>query len=244
MMTRPHDMGGRFGDGTIPIKVKDGKCVDDEPVFKFDWHAKALAVTLASASVGKWSIDKGRFFRESLPPFDYNRFSYYEKWISALANLLIEKKLINTEELKNAVDEVKKNNNVLIDKNVIEHKDVLKPKDVSVTLGRGGPSKREDLKEPKYKIGDLVKTLNFSPNIYKIGGHTRLPIYARGKQGKIILQHDSHVLPDKSAHDLGDGQEHLYTVEFTSNELWGITNGNKNDIICIDLWESYLPDDT
>ena len=116
-MTRPHDMGGRFGDGPIPIKVKDGKCLDDEPVFKFDWHAKALAVTLASASVGKWSIDKGRFFRESLPPSDYNRFSYYEKWISALVNLLIEKKLINTEELKNAVDEVTKNNNVLIDKN-------------------------------------------------------------------------------------------------------------------------------
>ena len=59
-----------------------------------------------------------------------------------------------------------------------------------------------------------------------------------------MLHHDSHVLPDKSAHDLGDGQEHLYTVEFTSNELWGITNGNKNDIICIDLWESYLTDDT
>ena len=45
----------------FPIKVKDGKFIDDEPVFKFDWHAKALAVTLASASVGKWSIDKGRF---------------------------------------------------------------------------------------------------------------------------------------------------------------------------------------
>ena len=32
----------------------------------------------------------------------------------------------------------------------------------------------------------------------------------------------------------------LYTVEFNSNELWGKTNGNANDLICIDLWESYL----
>ena len=82
-MTRPHDMGGRFGDGNIPIKLKDGRFIDDEPVFKFEWHAKALAVTLAAAPVGKWSIDKGRFFRECLPPLDYSRFSYYEKWISA-----------------------------------------------------------------------------------------------------------------------------------------------------------------
>ena len=55
-MTRIHDMGGRFGDGPIPLKKIDGKVVDDEPVFKTDWHAKAFAITVASASVGKWSI--------------------------------------------------------------------------------------------------------------------------------------------------------------------------------------------
>ena len=33
-MTRIHDMGGRFGDGPIPLKKIDGKVVDDEPVFK------------------------------------------------------------------------------------------------------------------------------------------------------------------------------------------------------------------
>ena len=242
-MTRSHDMGGRFGDGPIPIKLKDGKFIDDEPVFEFNWHARALAITLASASVGKWSIDKGRFFRECLPPTDYNRFSYYEKWVSALTNLLIEKKLINTKDLKNIVEEIKSNKNFLAERKKEEHQDILKPQDVSVTLGRGGPSKRENLNKPKFKIGDKVKTLNVSPNIFKVGGHTRLPIYARAKQGKIILHHQSHVLPDRSAHDLLDGQEHLYTVEFTSNELWGATNGNKNDLICIDLWESYLIDD-
>tara|TARA_B100000401_G_scaffold413539_1_gene333783 strand:- start:141 stop:854 length:714 start_codon:yes stop_codon:yes gene_type:complete len=233
-------MGGRFGDGPIPIKLKKGKFKDNEPVFKFNWHAKALAITLATASVGKWSIDKGRFFRECLPPIDYNRFSYYEKWISALTNLLIQKKLINTEELKNTVKEVQSNKNFSPKKKKQDHQDILRPQDVSLTLGRGGPSKRKNLNNPKFKIGDKVKTLNYSPNIFKIGGHTRLPMYARGKLGKILLHHQSHVLPDKSAHELGDGQEHLYTVEFKSNELWGKTNGNANDLICIDLWESYL----
>ena len=68
----------------------------------------------------------------------------------------------------------------------------------------------------------------------------RLPIYARGKKGKVILHHKGHVLPDASAHDLGDSPEHLYTVEFSSTELWGDKDGNQKDSICIDLWESYL----
>ena len=55
-MTRTHDMGGRFGDGSIPLKKIDGKVVDEEPVFKTDWHAKAFAITVASASVGKLSL--------------------------------------------------------------------------------------------------------------------------------------------------------------------------------------------
>ena len=53
-MTRIHDMGGRFGDGPIPLKKIDGKVVDDEPVFKTDWHAKAL---LYSGICFSWKVE-------------------------------------------------------------------------------------------------------------------------------------------------------------------------------------------
>jgi len=33
-VTRIHDMGGRFGDGPIPIKKTDGKVVDDDDVHR------------------------------------------------------------------------------------------------------------------------------------------------------------------------------------------------------------------
>ena len=238
-MTRIHDMGGRFGDGPIPLKKIDGKVVDDEPVFKTDWHAKAFAITVASASVGKWSIDKSRFFRESLPPKDYAKFDYYEKWSSALINLLVERGLINKNDLIEITKKAKEDN-LEVSQVTDEHQDVLKAKDVAITLGRGGPSAREVLHSPKFKVGQEVRTINYSPNKNMIGGHTRLPIYARGKKGKVILHHKGHVLPDASAHDLGDSPEHLYTVEFLSTELWGDKDGNQKDSICIDLWESYL----
>ena len=52
-MSRLHDMGGRFGDGSIPIP-RDGKneVTNLEPTFKYEWHAKAWAITLAAGALG------------------------------------------------------------------------------------------------------------------------------------------------------------------------------------------------
>ena len=63
-MSRVHDMGGRFGDGAV---VPD----DEAERFHTDWHARALALTLASGSLGKWNIDVSRHARECLSPQDY-----------------------------------------------------------------------------------------------------------------------------------------------------------------------------
>ena len=85
-------MGGRFGDGTIqPASIKD-------KTFKETWHARALAVTLATGSLRQWNLDMSRHARECLPPKDYCAFSYYDKWISALANLLVNKGVISADE--------------------------------------------------------------------------------------------------------------------------------------------------
>ena len=80
-MTRPHDMGGRYGDGPVVPEPEEER-------FHADWHRRALAVTLASGAHGKWNIDVSRHARERLAPMDYARFSYYEKWMAALADLL------------------------------------------------------------------------------------------------------------------------------------------------------------
>ncbi len=97
-MTRVHDMGGRFGDGPVHPEP------DDAPVFAEDWHARALAVTLAAGSLGQWNIDISRHARERLSPKDYTRFSYYEKWISALTDLLVESGVLTVEDLRGEAD--------------------------------------------------------------------------------------------------------------------------------------------
>ena len=90
-MRRPHDMGGRTGDGAVK-PVPDGIAPYDAP-----WHRGALGLTLAAGALGAWSIDRSRHMREELP--EYARLSYYEKWIAALADLLVEKGLVSRDEL-------------------------------------------------------------------------------------------------------------------------------------------------
>ena len=85
-MSRMHDMGGRFGDGPVQSRTEDA------PVFAQDWHARALAVTLACGALGQ----SGTLMCRAMPasgcrPRITCRFSYYEKWIAALADLLVER---------------------------------------------------------------------------------------------------------------------------------------------------------
>jgi hypothetical protein len=46
------------------------------------------------------------------------------------------------------------------------------------------------------------------------------------------------VLPDATAHFVGEQPQHVYTVEFTSTELWG--QNAEASTLFIDLFESYL----
>jgi nitrile hydratase len=98
----------------------------------------------------------------------------------------------------------------------------------------GGSTLREVDSRPRFAVGDDVLTRNPNPH-----GHTRLPRYARGKRGRIVLHHGAHVLPDTNAHGLGECPEHLYTVRFEASELWG-EDADGTGAVHIDLWESYL----
>lgn len=222
-MTRVHDMGGRFGDGPINPEPEDA------PVFAEDWHARALAVTLASGFLGQWNIDTSRHARERLSPKDYTRFSYYEKWISGLADLLVEKGVLTLDDLREARS---------ADDHPLSER-MLKAESVAAALAKGGPSERTDNVPPKFAHGQAVITPRAVANRLVDGGHTRLPNYAAGARGRILRLHGSHVLPDSNAHGLGEAPEPLYAVAFPASELWAKPEHPKDEVV-LDLWQSYL----
>lgn len=221
-MSRVHDMGGRFGDGPV-VPEEEGV------VFHADWHPRALAITVAMGPLGQWNLDMSRHARESLSPKDYSRFSYYEKWLSGLANLLVKKGVVTQAELS-GVD-------APTPSPLAER--AMQVDRVAGILAAGGPADRPSDIEPLFAPGDAVKTRAHAENAMVSGGHTRLPSYAAGTQGRILRMHGSHVLPDSNAHGAGEAPEPLYAVVFPASELWAHPE-HPNDEVVLDLWQSYL----
>ena len=169
-MNSIHDMGGMHGFGAIPIE-------EDEPVFHSEWEAKSLALTLAMGSWGRWTLDTSRHAREKLSGQDYLRFTYYERWIAALVNLMVEHGLVTEKELvERAADPA-----------LERCTPALKADAVAGLLASGSPVLREVSSVAAFRINQHVRTINTNPV-----SHTRLPRYARGRIGHLV-GHQSHV---------------------------------------------------
>jgi nitrile hydratase len=172
----------------------------------------------------KWNIDASRYQRELIPGPEYLRMSYYEKWLAGLEQLLVAKGLVSRAELASARAEP----------DAPRSHPALTADAVPVLTATGSPANRNLSSTPKYKIGQWVRTRNMNPV-----GHTRLPRYARAKEGTIDRYHGAFVFPDTNALFRGENPQHLYSVRFTGRELWG-EPATTRDVVYIDLWESYF----
>ncbi len=221
-MSRVHDMGGRLGTG--PVDPEDGYDFAEAK----DWHKRALALNVACGFLGQWNIDASRHARELLDPIDYTNFSYYEKWMGGLADLMVDRGVVTKDELASGTAE---GVSPIADR-------AAKPETVEAVLMNGSPYTRDGA-APKFVVGAKVVTRRPARNVTVPGGHTRLPAYAAGATGEVVMQHGAHVFPDSNAHFKGEAAEPLYAVKFPAQELWG-DEADPRDEVVLDLWESYL----
>jgi nitrile hydratase len=109
---------------------------------------------------------------------------------------------------------------------------------VDELIRTGGSAHAKVEAQPKFKVGDRVRTVNNHPN-----GHTRVPQYARDKVGKVVQIFGAFMFPDTVAHDQGENPQHLYNLVFEAQELWG-PDANPIDTLYISMYEDYLiPDE-
>ena len=213
-----HDMGGMQDMGPIRHEEK-------EPVFHEAWEGRVYAINRALGPWGKWNIDASRHGIELLPPADYLRMSYYEKWLVRTIALLVQQKMLTAEEIESG--------------HPAPGSQKLTPR-LTATSAAATAIQRENFMRPdtkvqaRFRLGQHVRTLNINPT-----GHTRLPRYARGRRGTIVRHHGIFVFPDSNAHFLGEQPQHLYSVQFSAQELWG-RSASPRDSVHLDLWDSYL----
>ncbi|GAA3880389.1 MAG: SH3-like domain-containing protein [Gibbsiella quercinecans] len=86
----------------------------------------------------------------------------------------------------------------------------------------------------RFAAGDKVQAKNINPL-----GHTRLPRYVRGRIGTVVRHQGSFVFPDTYAHGKGENPQHVYSVRFEAQALWGEETQSK-DAVYLDLWDDYI----
>lgn len=219
-MNGPHDLGGMHGLGPIHPEPEA-----EEPTFHTEWEKRVFGYTLAAGFLGKWNIDMSRHSRERQHPKDYYKHTYYENWLAGLEKLLLETGLVTPEELSSGKAEKPADESVM--------KVVPKAKDMADIIASGNPVEMEIGTPPRFKSGDKVRAINRHPI-----GHTREPIYVRGREGTIHEHHGAHVFPDRNAEGSKEGR-HLYSVRFEAETLWG-ESATRRSAVYVDLWEDYL----
>ena len=213
-MNSIHDMGGMHGFG--PIEVDK-----NEPIFHAEWESRVYALVRVWYPWARYkSWGSFRHNLEKIPPKDYLNMSYYERWFYVHEKRSLETGIVTKAELEGGSANP---DHVIPD--LESHPDSW----------RGSRRLNEEL-PLKFCKGQTVRARNINGF-----AHNRLPRYARGKIGTIFSINGVYALQDTNEKDEQPYEqlENVYTVKFSSSELWG-ADGNRKDYVYIDAWESYL----
>jgi nitrile hydratase subunit beta len=179
-----HDLGGRQGFGPVRYTL-------DAPAFHASWEVRVNALYAHAVRRGIFNMDEYRHAIERMEPRHYLGASYYERTLTSLATLCVEKGVVPREELEQRAGGVF-------------------PLALSSARGRGNALQRE-----RFSAGDRVRVrMDFVP------GHIRLPGYIRGKTGVVVSESPAYPFPDAHAHGIAAEDEPTYDVRFRSEDLW------------------------
>jgi hypothetical protein len=92
-----HDMGG------LPAGPLD---LSEHAYAPWEKRTHAMLILLAEPRRGVMTVDELRRGIESLGAADYDRLTYYERWIASLANILLQKGIFTADELGRKLAEI------------------------------------------------------------------------------------------------------------------------------------------
>ncbi len=207
-MDSAHDLGGKTGFGAVTLGAQ-------EPTFHEPWEATAWALNvLAIGTLRVYKADTYRHAIERMEPAWYLRAPYYERTLTAVATLLVERGLVPLDELE------RRAGGPVPLAGPVAALPVIQEQDTSAT-------------QPRFRPGDaVVVTAEPTP------GHTRCPAYVRGGRGVVQRVYPLAYYPELRAHSAVKRREHSYAVEIKACELW--PGADLNQSVLVELFETYL----
>jgi nitrile hydratase len=211
-----HDLGGMPGFAP-PDRSAEG-------AFSEDWERQVWGL-LFSLSIPGVSTG-GRAAIESIPPALYLAMPYYARWLYIQEQALLASGLLSPDELADP-------DGPLTVPDIEGFRPPL-PEEVIGFLQQDASAELDENVPASFAVGDAVVAKNPYPY-----GLTRMPAYVRGRRGEIHRDHG--VYPFQDALPPGEPRrvQHLYSVRFSSEELWG-RRGHARDFVHVDLWDDHL----
>ena len=179
-----HDLGGKQGFGPVRYTV-------NATVFHEPWEVRANSLYALAVRRGVFNMDEYRHAIERMNPRHYLSAGYYERSLTGLATLLVEKGVVTSDELE-------------------QRAGGYVPLASPSAIGRPNHEAREE-----FAVGDRVRVRD-----EHVPGHCRMPGYVRGKTGIVVGVSPDYPFPDADAHGVIADHEPTYDVRFKSEDLW------------------------
>ena len=179
-----HDLGGKQGFGRV-------RYTRDARPFHAGWEVRANSLYVFALRRGIFNMDEYRHAIERMEPRHYLTASYYERSLTGLATLLVEKGVLTHAELE-------------------QRAGGGFPLAAPSAPGRSNAVERE-----RFRPGDRVRVRDDY-----VPGHVRMPGYIRGKTGVVVSESPAYPFPDAHAHGIAAEEEPTYDVRFRAEDLW------------------------
>ena len=179
-----HDLGGKQGFGPVQYQPHAAS-------FHAAWELRVNTLYSLAVRHGVFNMDEYRHAIERMEPRHYMGASYYERTLTSLATLCVEKGVVLPAELQRRAQG-------------------QFPLAIPAKPGRSNALERS-----KFEVGDKVAVrADFVP------GHHRMPGYIRGKSGVVVGVSPAYPFPDAHAHGIPAEDEPTYDVQFNAQNLW------------------------
>jgi nitrile hydratase beta subunit len=179
-----------------------------------------------------WTWASLRTGAESMQPFEYFKFRYYEKWLMGISQFFIDRGYITADELAQTIAHYRAQPDAPLPDRPNE------PVRMQIVdyLTRGDSGQRPTPSPPRFTVGQAVVVADPPPV-----AHTRLPGYLRHQRGTVseVYRGAYNYFVSTGADGIGDPMP-VYRVAFDPVAIWGDTLTEPRTTIYADLYEAYL----